>query len=344
MNLLGEYINGTSDYYLADVPFTEITSKFLLIPHVAQNPKWDTTVYMANTESSPGSITLTYINKSGVAGTPYEMTIPGNGTREIPVSTIGSSTVIYGGYVTINSNRQLTAFALYNNLKTGNYSYTGINAVDHTHNNCGAYVAPGVWKEFDCYNLAAIGKTTNDDPFAPSWRLIGGYWQWGRKGPDDGQWYDTNTPNFAHGPTGPDAGSANDGAVSGWDQTDAPGDSWSDKYKGHNDPCPVGFRVPTKSQWDGVRNNNTQSAVGTWSSSATNYSSARFFGNNLMLPAASGRQHHNSGLLEARGRSGAYWSSINEGWGSWHLNISRDSAEVNYSVPLFGLSVRCVAE
>lgn len=54
---------------------------------------------------------------------------------------------------------------------------------------CGAYVAPGVWKEFECYNLAAIGKTTGDDPFTPSWRLIGGYWQWGRKGPDSSQWY-----------------------------------------------------------------------------------------------------------------------------------------------------------
>lgn len=29
---------------------------------------------------------------------------------------------------------------------------------------CGAFVAPNIWKEFDCYNLAAIGKTTNDDP------------------------------------------------------------------------------------------------------------------------------------------------------------------------------------
>ena len=48
---------------------------------------------------------------------------------------------------------------------------------------CGAYIAPGVWKEFDCYNLAAIGKTTGDDPFTPSWRLIGGVLEMGREGP-----------------------------------------------------------------------------------------------------------------------------------------------------------------
>jgi hypothetical protein len=75
---------------------------------------------------------------------------------------------------------------------------------------CRVYVAPDVWKEFDCYNLAAIGKNTNDDPFTPSWRLIKGYWQWGRKGPDPSQWYDTNTEHFAHGPTGPGDSEANE--------------------------------------------------------------------------------------------------------------------------------------
>jgi hypothetical protein len=80
----------------------------------------------------------------------------------------------------------------------------------------GAYVALFVWKEFDCYNLSAIGKTTNDDPFTPSWRLIGGYWQWGRKGPDPGQWYDTNTEHFVHGPTGLSTSEANDKEDKRW--------------------------------------------------------------------------------------------------------------------------------
>jgi hypothetical protein len=88
---------------------------------------------------------------------------------------------------------------------------------------CGAYVAPGVWKEFDCYNLAAVGKTTNDDPFTPSWRLIGGYWQWGRKGPDPSQWHDTNTEHFAHGPTGPGETEANDSSISNWWNTSKAG-------------------------------------------------------------------------------------------------------------------------
>ncbi len=117
---------------------------------------------------------------------------------------------------------------------------------------CGAYVAPEVWKRFDCYNLAAIGKTTNDDPFTPSWRLIGGYWQWGRKGPDSSQWYDTNTPNFAHGPTGQTLENANSDKIREWDSSYATDDAWTDFYKTANDPCPEGFRVPTKAQWVGL--------------------------------------------------------------------------------------------
>jgi uncharacterized protein (TIGR02145 family) len=212
--------------------------------------------------------------------------------------------------------------------------------------NCGAYIAPEVWKAFDCYNLAAIGKTTNDDPFTPSWRLIGGYWQWGRKGPDSSQWHTTNTANFAHGPTGSDAGSANDIEIIGWDQTDAPDGSWSDASKNANDPCPAGFRVPTTSQWDGVMANNTQSTKGTtWSSSATNYSSARNFGDKLMLPAAGYRNYSSGGSLVYRGYIGHYWSSSQHSSGyAWDLYFYSGYAGTHYYTSRYGFSVRCVAE
>jgi len=210
---------------------------------------------------------------------------------------------------------------------------------------CGAYVAPGVWKEFDCYNLAAIGKIPSDNPFVPSWSLIGGYWQWGRKGPDSSQWYDANTPNFAHGPIGPELDEANTGAVSGWDQTYAPNGSWSDAYKTANDPCPAGYRVPTKSQWDGVINNNTQDIVGSWSDSATDYSSARFFGNDLMLPAAGVRTSYDGGLF-SRGQWGRYWSStVSDLLFPWGFTFSSDYSLPDWSQhPLSGRSVRCIKE
>jgi len=210
---------------------------------------------------------------------------------------------------------------------------------------CGAYVAPGVWKRFDCYNLAAIGKTTNDDPFTPSWRLIGGYWQWGRKGPSSSQWYDTNTEHFAHGPTGLDAGNANNGNIRGWDDEYAPDGAWSDNAKTVNDPCPSGFRVPTMAQWEGVIDNNGHNTIGTWDSDDTNYSSARFFGSDLMLPAAGDRDFSFRGALHSRGTSGYYWSSSEfSSDNAWSLDFYSSGAESSYDYRRNGRSVRCVAD
>lgn len=214
------------------------------------------------------------------------------------------------------------------------------------HGKCGAFIAPGVWKEFDCYNLAAIGKTTNDDPFTPSWRLIGGYWQWGRKGPDPSQWYDTNTPNFAHGPTGPGNSEANEDSISNWDDHyAAPDGAWSDSYKTANDPCPSGFRVPTKAQWEGVIDNNIQSIVGSWDRDNTNYSSGRSFGNDLILPAA-GYRYGYSGALGYRGNVGLYWSSseVSSVVVAWGLNFDSGNAYTYYNRRLVGFSVRCISE
>jgi len=217
---------------------------------------------------------------------------------------------------------------------------------------CGAYVAPGVWKKFDCYNLAAIGKTTGDDPFTPSWRLIGGYWQWGRKGPNSSQWYDTNTSNFAHGPTGFEWSEANDDDINGGD-TNAPDGSWSDASKTANDPCSDGYRIPTESQWQGVIDNNTQSLVGTWSNSSINYSAAIFFGDDLMLPAAGYRTPTPYGRsLIGRGYVGVYWSSTSFYWPDTEndalnldfRNVFGIMGSVTVSERTIGLSVRCIAE
>jgi uncharacterized protein (TIGR02145 family) len=214
-----------------------------------------------------------------------------------------------------------------------------------------AVPAPSCWAKvsatdtlfFMCHNLASAN--TSADPFTPSWEINGGYWQWGRKGPDASLWLNTNTTEFAHGPTGPGAGETNEAVISGWNQTWAPNGAWSDSLKTANDPCPAGYRLPTKAQWDGVLANNTQNLVGTnWAVGATNYSTGRSFGSSLMLPAA-GYRNDVVGLLFNRGYVSYYWSSTENGASSgWSLFFSSVvSNTIQYSRK-HGYSVRCAAE
>ncbi len=196
---------------------------------------------------------------------------------------------------------------------------------------CRAKVDATNYKTFLCHNLGAANTSAN--PFTPSWELNGGYWQWGR------------LAQAAAGPTGPDAGQTNEAAVSGWNTTLAPDGSWSDAYKTANDPCPVGYRIPTIAQWDGVRLNNTQSDVGTWTNSSTNYSSGKQFGTELFLPAAGGRDTA-GGALGGRGRDGIYWSST-EGpiLYAWYLGlVSLGNYTSSSTARTAGFSVRCIAE
>ena len=194
---------------------------------------------------------------------------------------------------------------------------------------CGAYVAPGVWKEFMCQNL---GADPSADPFTPSALIHGAKYQWGATTGMTGRYYSQADDQ------------SNSGTISGWNTTPLPDNTWQGAVKTASDPCPAGYRVPTLAQWQGVISNNTATRTGSWTNSVTNYTTAIKFGTALLLPAA-GFRSSTSGALGSRGYGGNYWSSTqNTSPDAYYLYFLSSTAGMDSNSRSYGFSVRCLSE
>ncbi|MCS3533094.1 FISUMP domain-containing protein [Chryseobacterium sp. JUb7] len=188
-------------------------------------------------------------------------------------------------------------------------------------------ILPGNPKGWMRHNL---GANTSLDPDVPVQAIHGNYYQWGRA---------TVVAN-ASTPVG---------AISGWNTAIAPDNSWQDGAKTANDPCPAGFRIPTRQQFSNLTSNNASSNVGTWTppTNPTNFGSAKVFGsgsNILTLPATGIRSEAN-GELSGRGTNGNYWSSTQSGTTyANYLALLIDYPVVSSFIRPYGMSIRCIAE
>ena len=166
--------------------------------------------------------------------------------------------------------------------------------------------------------------------------LNGDYYQWGRNAP-------AATLDVVIGTWGDQGG---DGI---------PG-SWLPDVKGPKDPCPEGYRVPSKEEWLAVLAMNNANASGTWDenielfSSTLNLSSAEH-PEGLNLPAAGAMNNGNLNMLNLMGR---YWSSTAaDGEESYRLHFkffpNSDPQQlkinaINTTRNVKGFPVRCIAE
>ncbi|CAA7392657.1 FISUMP domain-containing protein [Chryseobacterium fistulae] len=176
-----------------------------------------------------------------------------------------------------------------------------------------------------------LGADTSLDPNIPVKEIHGNYYQWGRLDVVA----DTDTPA---------------GAISGWNTTYASNGAWNSgtedsPVKTAIDPCPAGFRVPTRKEWNAMANNNTSNTIGTFSNNVTNFGAARQYvcpgnGNKLTLPAA-GYRNYSNGALNHRGYGGLYWSSTeNSTTSAYTLSFG-----ASYSFPRTdAYTIRCISE
>ncbi|CAA7196686.1 FISUMP domain-containing protein [Chryseobacterium potabilaquae] len=190
-------------------------------------------------------------------------------------------------------------------------------------------------KVWASHNLGA-DTSLDPNPSVVTQGLHGNYYQWGRID----SVADTYTPA---------------GNISGWNTTPASNGAWNSgtesvPVKTAIDPCPSGFRVPTRTEWTALINNSTSNTIGTFSTSPTNFGAARQFncpsnGNKLTLPA-SGSRHDITGALANRGNEGDYWSSTERsGAGAYLLDFFPGVINPAGSATRTpGFSVRCIAE
>jgi len=195
---------------------------------------------------------------------------------------------------------------------------------------CGAYLGPNRndWREFMCHNL---GANYNSDPFTPSPNLHGAKYQWGNKTPAIKQVEDQDPENDVN--------------VMGWTKLEAlPRNSWIDAYKTKEDPCPDGYRLPSKEEWDRIVTYNDVKSIGNWEESVTNYSSGTMIGDKLFLPNEGFRRYKDARIV-SRGKSGMYWTASNTGEYKYVAHFEQgDKYHANKIYQEDILSIRCMKE
>jgi len=105
-------------------------------------------------------------------------------------------------------------------------------------------------------------------------------------------------------------------------------DSLWQGVNGVNNPCPSGYRLPTKAEW--------QAELDTWGSS----NPAGAFASPLKLPLAGRRLK--DGSFNNVDFGGYYWSSTLDDTWSWHLDFGFGTAKMWSSSHVNAFSVRCI--
>jgi uncharacterized protein (TIGR02145 family) len=138
--------------------------------------------------------------------------------------------------------------------------------------------------------------------------------------------------------------------VGDWSNKGTPPTSNDDWNMADANPCPTGWTLPDKDQWEAVKNTsmNTKSYPGTWSASITdytNFTAGLQLGDALFLPA-SGYREYNNGALYRRGYRGDYWSSSSDSPYSYCMYFESGSIYVTAALSYrsYGFNIRCVAE
>lgn len=118
---------------MADIPFVSELSENLMIPHVAQDDDWDTSVMICNPNDTQTTLKLTYFSKKGqslVYTPPQPLVAHGSASYNL-ADIFASHLPLKGGKLKLSvvQGGGIAAFALYKDTKKGRSHYAGISAI-----------------------------------------------------------------------------------------------------------------------------------------------------------------------------------------------------------------------
>ncbi|MCI5158147.1 MAG: hypothetical protein D3906_06835, partial [Candidatus Electrothrix sp. AUS1_2] len=174
-------------------------------------------------------------------------------------------------------------------------------------------------------NLGAAQVATSSTDAA----AYGDYFQWGR-GADGHEKKTSSTTTTLSSGDNPGHGDfiTTNAAPNNWRETQ--NDNLWQGVNGINNPCPAGFRVPTKTE--------LETEVASWSSQNT----AGAFASPLKLTAVGYR--HWDGSIREVGLKADYWSSTVGGTQAYNLFFGDSTTQVGTNNRAYGFNVRCIKD
>lgn len=131
--LAGLSFIGTSDLaaLIFDVPVTRLSATTLLLPHVAQNTVWDTTLFVCNPNDDAATVTITFVNGQGTTiATKIYPSIPAKGSATYSLASLLGTVEASNGSLEILSSEPVAAAAFFDNGKSGGSGRSGAPVVD----------------------------------------------------------------------------------------------------------------------------------------------------------------------------------------------------------------------
>jgi uncharacterized protein (TIGR02145 family) len=162
-------------------------------------------------------------------------------------------------------------------------------------------------------------------------QAYGDLYQWGRGFDGHQRRNSTQTSNLSIGDQPGHGRFILSNSDANWDWRRSPNNDLWQGFHGVNNPCPVGYRVPTEAEWNSER--------ATWSSN----DASGAITSTLKLPTAGNRSRSSGSLIDV-GSSSDYWSSSLTGSASRNLRISSSNASIVSNARATGLSVRCLRD